>query len=172
MREPMALHAHFNFLPELCVGCGACVAACMDEQGDFERTPLRRLYRTERFRNGKGSVVWYSVACLHCEAHGCLSACPKGCFSLDDETGTVQLDSTACVGCGACARACALGGIVLEDKKARKCDGCIQRLREGQLPRCVGACPRFAINIDDRPALRRAEQEKVARALASGKLKG
>ena len=167
MREPQALHVHFNFHPELCVGCDACVTACLDEQDNLPvtRAPLRRVLRHEQVRAGKGSLAWYSIACLHCESHECMDACPKGCFSLDTATGTIQLDPTHCIGCRACAKACPFDGIVFNEKKADKCDGCLKRLRCGQLPRCVDACPRHAITIDDRPAVRSAEQQKLLRAL-------
>lgn len=35
MRDPKELYVRFNFHPELCVGCGACVTACMDEHDGF-----------------------------------------------------------------------------------------------------------------------------------------
>ena len=49
MRDPKELYVRFNFHPELCVCCGACVTACMYEHDGFPavREPLRRLYRTE-----------------------------------------------------------------------------------------------------------------------------
>lgn len=97
MREPQQMHVHFNFHPERCVGCDACVAACLDEQDNLPvvKAPLRRVYRYEQARGGKGSLGWYSVACLHCDDRGCVAACPKGCLTPDAATGTVQLDSTA-----------------------------------------------------------------------------
>lgn len=169
MREPQALQVRFNFHPELCTGCGACVTACMDEHDAFpvEAPPLRRLSRTEHVRKGEVQLTWYSLGCLHCAAHGCMNVCPKKCFTADPETGTIQLDNTGCVGCKACARACGFQGIVFgEDRKARKCDGCLERLKEGRLPRCVAACPRHAITIDDRPALLQKTQESLRKALA------
>lgn len=172
MREPQQLHVHFNFHPELCVGCDACVAACLDEKDNLPvvKAPLRRVYRYEQVRGGKGSLGWYSVACLHCEVHGCVDACPKGCLTLDAATGTVQLDSTGCIGCRACAGACQFDGVVFDNGKAAKCDGCLERLRQGQRPRCVDACPRHAITIDDRPAVRGEGREELLRVLEKKRL--
>jgi Fe-S-cluster-containing dehydrogenase component len=168
MRDPKELYAQFNFHPELCVGCDACVGACLDEQDDLPVTkaPLRRVYQQERIRGGKPSITWYSVACLHCDAHPCAQVCPKGCFSLDAATGTVQLDNTDCIGCRACAKACPLDGIVFQGEKADKCDGCLERLKMGLRPRCVDACPRYAITIDDRPAVRAECQRELAQWLS------
>lgn len=168
MRTPKALCPTFNFHPELCIGCGACVTACMDEHDAFPATaePLRRLYQTQRLQKGAGMLTWYSLACLHCDERGCMAACPKSCFAEDIATGTVQLDSTNCIGCKACARACRLKGIVFtEENKAAKCDGCLERLRQRLSPRCVEACPRYAITIDDRPAVRQNIRQKLAHAV-------
>jgi Fe-S-cluster-containing dehydrogenase component len=164
MRLPKELCPQFNFHPELCVGCYACVTACLDEHDDLPvtDTPLRRVFTRERSRGGTGVLRWYSVACLHCQEHPCIDACPKDCFSLDTPTGTVQLNAEHCIGCRACQRVCAYDGIVFRDGKAAKCDGCLERLRMGQTPRCVDACPRHAITIDDRPAVREACQKKLA----------
>jgi Fe-S-cluster-containing dehydrogenase component len=172
MREPKARYARFNFHPELCVGCDACVAACLDEQNDLPITqePLRRVYRNEQMRGGKVRFSWYSVACLHCDDHSCMNVCPKGCFSLEPVTGTVQLDNAQCIGCGLCAKSCPYDGIVFHDQKATKCDGCLERLRLGMNPRCVDACPRNAITIDDRPAIRADCQRELAHALSTKKL--
>lgn len=172
MREPRERNVQFSFHPELCVGCDACVAVCLDEKDNLPAVsaPLRRVYRYEQARGGKGSLGWYSVACLHCGARGCVSVCPRGCFSPDAATGTVQLDNTGCVGCRACARACQFDGIVFDGGKAAKCDGCLERLRQGLLPRCVEACPRHAITIDDRPPVREAAQRELVRVLKKKRL--
>lgn len=173
MKQVKQLYVRFNFHSELCVGCGACVTACADEHDAFPLTDqaLRRLYRTERTVRGAGRTTWYSLACLHCDGRACMRACPKGCFSADEATGTVQLDSTACVGCGACAGACPFQGVVLtEQGRAAKCDGCLERLRMGLPPRCVAACPRQAITVDDRPGLRQALQQSLRRALSGARL--
>lgn len=165
MREPETLHVAFNFHPERCTGCGACVAACMDEHSDFT-CAIRRLRQQEKRTRRGWKVEWYSIACLHCSAHPCVSSCPKQCFSLDAETGTVQLDAAACVGCGSCIRACPYEGIIFDwNHRAEKCDGCIERLRLGLLPRCVSACPQAAITVDDRPALREKAQSVLVQAL-------
>ncbi len=79
-----------------------------------------------------------------------MDACPKSCFSVDRETGTVQLDNSGCVGCRRCAQACPYEAIRQNEKRASKCDGCLRRLRQGQLPLCVLACPRQALTVDEK----------------------
>ena len=172
MKAPKAIHVNFSFHPELCVGCGACVGACLDENDNLpiERPLLRSLHRVEQVRKSGANLLWYSLACLHCDSHDCWDACPKGCFSLDAATGTVQLDNTNCIGCHACEMACRYQAVVFEaDGKANKCDGCLERLRSGRLPRCVEACPRHAITIDDRPTVRTSALKKLEKDLLAKK---
>ena len=129
-----------HFSPERCVGCGACVGVCLDEQDNLPVTapPLRRLVCVETPER----VTWYSVGCLHCDDPACVGACPKGCISRDEATGLVGLDTAACIGCGACARKCPHGAVVIEGRKAHKCTGCA-----GGTPRCVTACPSRALTF-------------------------
>ena len=150
------------------------MGACLDEHDAFpvEGEPLRRLLKHERTRTGKVQITWYSLGCLHCQEPECAAACPKKCFYVDTQTGTVQLDSTACVGCGACARACRYGAIRLAGgHKSAKCDGCAGRLREGRLPRCVEACPAMALTVDERPAIVNECRRQIQKALATGGMK-
>lgn len=175
MREPRPLSVIFNFHPERCVGCGACVGACLDEHDAFPipDDPVRCVYRTERTRGGESVLTWYSLACLHCAEAPCIPACAQSCFSRDPVTGTVQLDSAACVACHACQNACPYRGVVYDavSGKADKCDGCLERLRLGLSPRCVEACPARAITVDDRPAVVRGSRERLRRALTAEKLR-
>ena len=140
----------FRFLPERCVGCGACVSACLDEHAfDLnDQRPWRCISQTEQppYQDQKAHITWYSHGCLHCAAPACLDACPMGCFFPDPRTGTVQLTTDACIGCGLCLNACPHGAIQLtQSGHATKCNGCRQRLEQGLPPRCAAACPCKAI---------------------------
>ncbi|MDR2087965.1 MAG: 4Fe-4S dicluster domain-containing protein [Clostridiales Family XIII bacterium] len=144
--------ARFNFHPELCVGCGACVLACLDaDDTDLSvRPPLRRLFKEERLRGGRVGLAYYSSACMHCTDAPCADACPAGLFSKDGETGLVLLDNSKCVGCGSCAKACAFDGIRRDvNGKSWKCNGCGDYLELDRPPACVSACPRRAITVDE-----------------------
>ncbi len=171
---PVPVRANFTFHPELCVGCGACIGACLDEQNNLPVTKplLRTLWRAEQNSRRGPHITWYSLACLHCENPACEDACPRGCFSTDPATGTVQLDSTRCIGCRSCAGACRYRAIAFDENgRAVKCDGCRDRLLYGMLPRCVEACPRRAITIDDRPSVRGECALKVEKAASGVRLK-
>ena len=146
------MNIHFTFHPERCVGCGACVMACINENeiDVTKQLPFRLLKKNEYGDGDTLNITWFVHGCMHCAAHPCAAACPKGLFSVDRETGTVQLDSTGCVGCRSCARACPYQAIRLHENRASKCGGCLERLRRGLLPLCVQACPRQALTVNEK----------------------
>ena len=149
------MNSHFTFHPERCVGCGACVMACINEN-DIDvtkQTPYRLLKRNEYGDGDTLNITWFVHGCMHCRDHPCVETCPKSCFSADRETGTVQLDDSGCVGCLRCAKVCPYEAIQQIDGRAAKCDGCLGRLRHGQLPLCVQACPRQALTVNEKNQL-------------------
>ena len=132
---------------ERCIACGACSVACMDQhdrdpaRGD---KPFRRVETDE-----SGPVIMYrSVGCDHCDRPACYYACPQECIERDKETGFIYIDQTYCLGCGRCRRVCPVQAPVVDrDGKARKCDGCMDRVKAGLLPACVKVCPMRALEL-------------------------
>lgn len=61
-------------------------------------------------------------------------------------------DQDKCIGCHSCAMACPYGAPTFlsfdERDKMVKCDGCIERLRNGLEPACVRACPVGALTCE------------------------
>ena len=143
---------HFTFHPERCVGCGACVMACINENSIdvAKQQPYRLLKRNEYGDGAALNITWFVHGCMHCSGHPCATACPKGCFAVDRETGLVHLNNTGCIGCRRCEKACPFEAIQLIGRRAEKCNGCAERLRRGQLPLCVQACPRQALTADEK----------------------
>lgn len=163
------MKAQFTFHPERCVGCGACVMACVDQnQIDVdERKPYRLLKKNEYVQWERIDIVYFTHGCMHCRDHPCANACKKGCFSFDRSTGTVLLDPENCVGCHGCARVCPFDAIQFtRDRKAAKCNGCIQNLKQGRPPLCVIACPMKAITIDEKNDVLEAGRSSLKRELS------
>ena len=136
------------FDKELCTGCLACMTACIDARcpaENAEGVSMRRIRKVtdEKARFQKNICT----GCLHCGL--CISQCGQGALYRDEETGLLLRRREWCVRCGMCAQFCPEQAIFFDkDKKAEKCDGCIEYQREGRLPACVKACPVHALKIE------------------------
>lgn len=146
----------FLFNANECTGCKACVVACKDVNALPVGYKLRHVVTGEagewRIDAASGlpvpqGVFSYSVSysCMHCSQPACLPKCPRQAIGKDPLTGIVSIDQDACIGCGACARACPWDAPVVVPRidgvrKARKCDFCQGLLALGEEPACVAAC--------------------------------
>jgi Fe-S-cluster-containing dehydrogenase component/DMSO reductase anchor subunit len=88
-------------------------------------------------------------ACHHCLEPACMNACPVEAYEKDPITGIVRHLDDQCIGCQYCTLACPYDVPKYHPGKGivRKCDMCSDRLREGEAPACVQACPHEAIRI-------------------------
>ena len=85
--------------------------------------------------------------CDHCGI--CIKACPVQAIYKDPKTGFVLTDKEKCIGCHACEKVCPKDVIHFDkDGKMEKCDGCIERIREGREPACVRVCFPGAITLE------------------------
>ena len=108
----------------------------MDEK-DIQPPLLRKIVRKERMEGGELQLTFNSQSCFHCVTTRCATVCPTGSILRDTETGIVIHDNAPCIGCGKCATACPFGAIFFNtDHIIQKCDGCIDRVRQGLLPVC------------------------------------
>lgn len=163
------MNALFTFHPDRCVGCAACVMACINEKmiDIDEQLPFRSLFSNEYVDGDKVDVTYFVQGCMHCRDHPCADACPKDCFSYDRSTGIVLLDNSGCIGCHLCQKACAFDAIQFTSgSKALKCDGCIRNLKRDRLPPCVQACQRQALTIDEKNNVVREGLEDLKREIA------
>ena len=98
----------------------------------------------------------FLVLCNHCENPPCVRACPTQATFKRESDGIVLMDFHRCIGCRFCMAACPFGArsFNYRDPKpfiskingkfprrmkgvVEKCNFCVERLAEGQLPACV-----------------------------------
>ena len=142
----------FVFDESLCTACGACATACMDQndlypaKGDL---PYRRCETKEVCQSEEVHMTYRSVGCMHCSDAPCISACPSGCLFKDEKTGFTIYDNSACTGCRLCESACPFEALVFPERSGvmEKCDGCVERVKNGLEPACVRVCPFDALKL-------------------------
>ena len=135
-----------KFNAEKCVGCYACHMACLDAHHDVEdvqaksHRTIKKVVKDQFEKN-------ICPGCVHCGA--CMKVCPVQAIYKDTETGFVLVDQSKCIGCHACERVCPVKVIRFNEAgKMEKCDGCIERIREGREPACVRVCFPGAITLE------------------------
>lgn len=142
----------FFFDQSRCSGCHACAVACKNWHG-LPPGPLKyvRVYQYEKgnFPNLRLHIHW--IPCYHCENPACVSHCPNDAIHKEPRYGAVLIEPEKCDGCRICYDVCPYGAPVFESDdigaKAQKCDMCIDRLKLGELPICVIACPSRALDF-------------------------
>ena len=101
----------------------------------------------------------YQHRCMHCNEPACVSACPVKAMMKDPATGVVTYNRDTCIGCRYCIVGCPYGARSFNWRDPRqfltevnesfptrtrgvveKCTLCTERLRNGDIPRCVEAC--------------------------------
>ena len=147
-----------------CTGCERCAVACAEaNQRDIVAAETDRATT----RDGLSANRWCTVvkaaegrfarkSCMHCLDPSCVSACLVG--SLQKTTdGPVVYDPDKCIGCRYCMLACPFHVPRYEWSRVaplmRKCDLCAERLRRGERPACVEACPHDVLSFGPRDEL-------------------
>ena len=148
----------------LCTGCERCADACVEANRlDRRRASIDRLIARDGLsanrllsvrQAGEGRFV--RMSCNHCLDPSCVSACLVGGLTKSAE-GPVIYDADKCIGCRYCMLACPWQIPRYQWSRTlplvRKCDMCVERLREGLQPACVEACPTGALTFGDREEL-------------------
>jgi formate dehydrogenase iron-sulfur subunit len=149
-----------------CIGCGACSAACK-EQNDLplpiEETTTAYTWTLVETRAGAN----VRRLCFHCLEPTCVSVCPVGALTKQAE-GPVTYDASKCIGCRYCIMACPFGVPKYQwDRQVPvvgKCVLCFDRVRQGQATACATVCPTGATLFGDRDDLVREARARIAAA--------
>ena len=148
-----------------CIGCEACVAACIAEN---RREPALNLVdkvaedkaspdslksfklRTQVIHVTRGEYpdvreVFAHRICLHCDDAPCVAVCPTGA-TYQRQDGIVMIDEKKCIGCRYCEYACPYNARFWDETfdSMDKCTFCEHLLEKGQEPACVSSCPAHA----------------------------
>jgi len=88
------------------------------------------------------------LICRQCDEPACVAACPVDALKRQPDGVTVR-SRMLCIGCLSCVYACPFGAISssLTLRQVAKCDYCEDRLAQGDVPRCVAACPAGALEF-------------------------
>ncbi|MEM1443211.1 MAG: DmsC/YnfH family molybdoenzyme membrane anchor subunit [Verrucomicrobiota bacterium] len=134
---------------DACSGCKACVTACHSLNGLDEGESWRDVGALVTADKKIATQQTVTTACHHCGDPACANGCPTLAYEKDSETGIVRHLDDQCIGCQYCTMTCPYDVPKYNDRLGivRKCDMCQSRLREGEAPACVQACPNEAIRI-------------------------
>jgi len=148
----------------LCIGCGACSAACK-EQNELPASIEDRLtaYTWTVVERRNGAHV--RRMCMHCAEPTCASVCPVGALHKL-ESGPVAYDADKCIGCRYCVMACPFNVPKYQWDRAvpvvGKCVMCAPRIAEGQPTACASVCPTGATTFGRREDLVREARRRIA----------
>jgi Fe-S-cluster-containing dehydrogenase component len=158
-----------------CIGCGACVRACKEEnrvppEPYYFRTWVERYHVKgndfshpqvdspngghdgfpEKYRPGDGKAFFVPKLCNHCVDSPCVQVCPVGATFVSPD-GVVLVDKTYCLGCRYCVHACPYGCRYIDPRThvVDKCDLCYHRITRGLTTACAEVCPTGARQLAD-----------------------
>lgn len=149
-----------------CIGCKACVAACMESHGIAgDPDAVRELSAHALTALAEHGDLFVRQLCRHCVEPSCASACPVDALRKT-ELGPVVYDASRCMGCRYCMQACPFNVPKYEWASpvpaVVKCDFCADRQAKGMPTACAEACPAEATVFGTRSAMLAEAQRRLA----------
>ncbi len=157
-----------------CQGCRMCEFACAEANGlpepDIDPevvgerdTSITQYTVVNSYETDRGTVN-VKKACMHCLQPACVSACLTMAMHKTEE-GPVAWDVDKCMGCRFCMVSCPFDIPKFEydspTPEIKKCQMCIDRLDEGEVPACVEACPFGALTFGRRSEILNEGRRRV-----------
>lgn len=139
----------FIFDQNKCLGCHACIVACINENGFQLNDQWRNVHHSNEFHFPQLPLFYLSLACNHCDDAPCLKNCPALAYSRDEKTGAIIHHPEKCIGCKYCTWACPFDAPKYNFKKGivEKCTFCNHRIEEDLKPACANLCPVGALDF-------------------------
>ena len=161
-----------------CIGCYACRTACQRQNDLLPDEAFIRFEEREVGTYPSVRVEHVPLQCMHCEDAPCVAVCPTRASYIDD-TGTVRVDESKCIGCRYCMAACPYQVRVhnKETGAVEKCRFCVSEAFEGRgetcscVEACVTGCRIFGDLDDPDGELSKAIAERNALPIAGSRTK-
>jgi Fe-S-cluster-containing dehydrogenase component len=144
-----------------CVNCRSCTVSCKDQYALNDYPPYsagmpfrgQKWIRVEEVERGPFPKVKFSsvpIPCQHCDNPPCMAAATGGAIYKRPD-GIVIIDPVKSKGQKQLVASCPYGAIFYNEEKdiPQKCTFCVQRLDNGENPRCMQACTGDAITIGE-----------------------
>jgi formate dehydrogenase iron-sulfur subunit len=146
-----------------CIGCGACTAACKEQNNLPPPIESRMTAYTWTVVQERDGVNVRSL-CMHCLEPTCVSVCPVGALTKTSK-GPVVYDAKKCIGCRYCIMACPFGVPKFQWDRpvpvVGKCILCSPRIEAGLPTACAAVCPTGATLFGEREALVREARLRI-----------
>lgn len=139
---PVPEQMEFFIDPGRCIGCQACVQACMECDTHKGHSMIQLDYIDRA-----NSTQTVPVVCMHCHSPTCAEVCPADAIKRTED-GVVQSSrKPRCIACNNCVLACPFGipKMQTEMQMMMKCDMCYDRTSVGLKPMCASVCPSQAL---------------------------
>lgn len=139
---PVSEQLEFFIDPGRCIGCQACVQACMECDTHKGHSMIQLDYIDRA-----NSTQTVPVVCMHCHSPTCAEVCPADAIKRTED-GVVQSSrKPRCIACNNCVLACPFGipKMQTEMQMMMKCDMCYDRTSVGLKPMCASVCPSQAL---------------------------